>query len=76
MTQEDLKAVLAAHSEWLADNSKGAKANLKGADLSNADLSGADLSNANLSGADLSNADLRWANLEGAIIFDTWRLKR
>ena len=41
-------------------------ANLRGADLRDADLSGADLSVANLSVANLSGADLRGANLSGA----------
>ena len=52
----DIKAILAAHKEWLENPEKGAKAN-----LSEANLSGADLSEANLSGADLSEANLRWA---------------
>ncbi len=42
------------------------KANLSGANLSEADLSGANLSEANLSGANLSGANLSEANLSGA----------
>ncbi len=64
MKQEDLKAIYSSHNEWLADKSKGARANLRAADLRGADLRGANLRGANLIGADL----------EGAIIFDTWRL--
>ena len=75
MTQAEIKQILAAHAEWLADNSKGTGANLSDAnlrgrtsyaDLSVADLSYADLRGANLSDADLSYADLRGANLSGA----------
>ena len=84
MKQEDLKAIYASHNEWLADKSKGARADLIGANLEAADLRYADLIGANLEAADLRDADLRDAdlrnanllgtNLEGAIIFDTWRL--
>lgn len=84
MKQEDLKAIYASHNEWLADKSKGARADLIGAnleaadlrdaDLRGANLQGANLENANLRGANLRYADLRGTNLEGAIIFDTWRL--
>ena len=81
MTPEELKQILDEHKAWLADNSKGKRANLSDANLSDADLSGADLRwvnlrNANLYGADLYGAnlrgadlrwvDLRWANLSGA----------
>ena len=57
----ELKAILTAHTEWLADNTKGKRANLSGADLKGADLTGADLV-----GADLTGADLAGANLSGA----------
>ena len=53
----DLKAILAAHAEWLARDMTGE---------GRADLSGADLNRANLRGANLSGADLRGANLRGA----------
>ena len=71
MDQTELQAILADHAEWLADNTKGKRADLSGADLSGADLSGADLSGADLSGADLRGAnlrgaDLQWADLSGA----------
>ncbi len=70
-TSEQLKEILAKHAEWLADNSKGARANLSYADLSGANLKSAnldkaDMSGANLSGANLSGANLRSANLIGA----------
>ena len=46
MTQEQLSQILADHKEWLNDNLKGKRANLRGADLICADLSGANLSGA------------------------------
>jgi hypothetical protein len=79
--QQKLAEILRLHAEWIADNTKGKRADLRGADLERANLrgadleradleganlSGADLEGANLSGADLRWADLRWANLEGA----------
>ena len=73
----DLKAILAAHAEWVARGRTGdgradlSCADLSGADLRRADLSGADLSGAalhgaSLRGADLSEADLSWAGLSCA----------
>ncbi len=67
MTQEQLSQILTDHKEWLNDNGKGKRADLRDADLSRADLSGADLSRANLRGADLSRANLYGADLNGAI---------
>ena len=64
MTKNQLNKILADHAAWLADNSKGKRAN-----LSNANLSGADLS-----GALLTNADFRGADLTGAIVLDGWKL--
>ena len=46
MTQDQLNKILADHAAWLADNSKGKRANLSGVNLRYADLSGADLSGA------------------------------
>ena len=76
MTADALKKILDAHAEWLKDSNTGAKANLSGADLSEAnlrwanlseaDLREADLRWADLSGANLRGANLRWANLRGA----------
>ena len=80
MTQEQLSQILTDHKEWLNDNGKGKRADLRDAnlsganlicaDLSGADLSGADLRNADLRGADLSGADLRGANLRNADLSD------
>jgi hypothetical protein len=58
ITSEELKDILLKHKEWLADRSKGEKANLSYADLRSADLRYADLSSANL-----RYANLRYANL-------------
>ena len=71
MTSEKLANILAAHKLYLADKEGGSRADLSGADLSDANLGwaslrGADLSDANLSGANLSRADLCWADLRGA----------
>ena len=76
MTTDELETILGQHKEWLIDNSKGKRAdlrhadlryaNLKGAALRSANLSSANLSSANLSGADLSGADLSYAALRGA----------
>ncbi|HHN8340782.1 TPA: pentapeptide repeat-containing protein [Morganella morganii] len=72
MNSEDLKKILDEHQVYLTScGERGARANLRranlsGADLSDANLSGANLSGADLSGADLSDADLRRANLSGA----------
>jgi hypothetical protein len=65
MSTDQLRAILDAHAEWLADDG-GERADLSGADLREANLSGADLRRADLSGADLREADLREANLSGA----------
>ena len=61
LSDEELQAILAAHAQWVDDDTTGARA-----DLSRTDLRGRDLSNATLPGADLSNANLEEANLEGA----------
>ena len=53
MTQDELNKILADHAAWLADNSKGKRADLSGADLRNAQFAHADLRGANLSGANL-----------------------
>ncbi len=66
MTPEELKQILDEHKAWLADNSKGKRANLSDADLSCTDLYDADLRWVNLRNADLRWANLRWANLSGA----------
>ena len=67
METETLKAVLAAHREWLeSGRERGTRADLRGADLRGADLCWANLHGADLRGADLRDADLRDANLRGA----------
>jgi uncharacterized protein YjbI with pentapeptide repeats len=81
VTDENIKKIIKEHEKWLKGTGKGARANLRGADLYGADLreanlrgadlreanlSGADLYGANLSGADLCGADLRGADLRGA----------
>jgi len=81
-TTVQLKEILAKHAEWLADNSKGVRADLSGADLSGVNLSGFDLCGANLSytdlrgahliGANLNSADLSGANLRGAYLIGAY----
>ena len=69
MNITELKQVLDQHTAWLKDSTTGARANLYGADLSNANLQGANLSNADLCGSNLSNANLSNANLCGANLY-------
>ena len=76
MIKEELKIILANHKIWLSDSTRGQRADLRDADLSNAnlrdaDLRGANLSNANLYEANLSSANLRRANLSGAYLTNT-----
>ena len=66
MKKKELVAILQQHKEWLADNTKGNRADLRGADLQDADLREADLSKADLYGADLRESDLQVADLYGA----------
>ena len=81
ITAGELSKILEEHKRWCENEDEGEKANLSGANLSDArlsyadlsdailisaDLSGADLSDANLIHANLSHADLRGANLESA----------
>jgi hypothetical protein len=63
--------ILQKHSDWLNDIKGGVKADLSGADLSDANLigvnlRGADLEDANLYGANLNDADLENADLRCA----------
>ena len=71
MKQSELKQILKEHKEWVNDNSKGKRADLRGAYLSRADLYGADLREADLGGAYLWRTDLRGAYLEGADLYGT-----
>ena len=66
MTDKNIKKIIKEHEEWLKGTGKGARANLRGADLCEADLREANLREANLRGADLSGADLREADLREA----------
>ena len=65
----DLKKILDEHLLWL-NGEGGSRADLRGANLSDANLSNADLRGANLSDADLRNADLFGANLRDANLSD------
>ena len=66
MKKEKLDEILSLHKKWLSGDPDGVRANLYGADLSEADLNEANLSGANLYGADLNEANLSGANLYGA----------
>jgi uncharacterized protein YjbI with pentapeptide repeats len=61
----DLKTILDNHKQWLAGTG-GARADRRGANLTNANLEGADLRSADLRGANLRGAYLSGANLIGA----------
>ena len=68
-----LLRVLNAHHQWLLDPAEGARAQLRGRDLSKVSFRGGQLSQAvlahvDLSGADLVGADLSQADLSGAIL--------
>ena len=73
ISKEDLAKTLRAHREWLADRTKGKRAdffkkNLFGVDLDGQNLSYADFYGANLINAKLSNTNLSFCNLCGAIL--------
>ena len=63
MTAIELKEILEKHKKWLNGKEGGVRADLRGADLSNADLRDADLSNADLRSAYLRGADLDYSCL-------------
>ena len=48
MTADELAPILAAHAEWLADNTKGKQANLAWANPWGADLADDDLTKATI----------------------------
>ena len=52
MTREELKQILEDHKAWIADSSKGKRADLRDANLYGAYLHGANLYGAYLSGAE------------------------
>ena len=66
MTKQELNEIVASHGRWLADKSRGERADLRCADLCDANLRDADLCCADLFGADLRDADLCGANLRDA----------
>ncbi len=66
MNRDKIKQVLDLHKKWLNNEQGGVKANLRGAELSEADLQGAYLCAACLCSADLQEANLRGADLCGA----------
>ena len=77
MSREELNEILELHKKWIEGDKIGKRANLSGANLSDANLSGAnlrraDLSDANLSGANLSDADLSDAYLRRADLSDAY----
>ena len=57
MTQDHLNRILAAHEEWLADHTKGERADLHSANLSGLSLKGRKLSGAILHDVNLTNCD-------------------
>jgi hypothetical protein len=62
-TKEELREVLARHTDWLRGDLGGACADLADARLTGADLVFARLARANLRGADLTDANLSGADL-------------
>ena len=66
MTHAELQEALRLHRLWLDNDPEGVRANLSGANLSEADLYEADLREADLSEADLREVDLSGANLSEA----------
>ena len=63
-TQEEIKAIIELHKQWVSDNARGDRADLRGADLRWAKLGFADLRGADLRWAKLSGADLRCAKTD------------
>jgi uncharacterized protein YjbI with pentapeptide repeats len=68
MNTEQLQKILAKHKKWLLDNTKGQRADLMWANLSEAKLRETNFSRANLHGADLSRAVLSGADLSRAVL--------
>ena len=71
ITIKQLNEILTKHTEWIKScGMKGARADLRGANLGCTNLSGADLRGAILEGADLRFANLGCADLSGANLRD------
>ena len=70
MTQEELAEALELQGKWLFGEEGGERADLTGADLTDAVLRDADLTGAVLTDADLTGAVLRGADLTGAVLTD------
>jgi uncharacterized protein YjbI with pentapeptide repeats len=68
VTKTDLDAILGAHSLWLRGDAKGTRADLTGADLTDAVLTRADLRDADLTRAVLTDAVLTRADLTSAVL--------
>ena len=65
--QAALADILAEHARWVRDGG-GSRANLTGANLTDANLAHANLTDANLTGANLTDANLAHANLTDAYL--------
>ena len=70
MNTEELEEILEKHRKWINSEYGGKRADLRGANLSDANLRGADLRDADLRDADLRGANLSDANLRGANLSD------
>ena len=70
MKQAELQAILEKHRKWQSGEEGGERADLRGADLTEANLTGADLREADLTEANLTGADLREARLREADLRD------
>lgn len=71
----DFDRIMSDHKLWLADKTKGKRADLSGLDLSEMDLSGmdfsyADMTDVNLFKSDLTHANLSYADLNQAHLHD------
>ncbi|UML83073.1 pentapeptide repeat-containing protein (plasmid) [Leptospira interrogans] len=62
-TNEELKAIIESHLNWLLEIKGGRCANLRDVDLRGVNLSGVNLRDADLRGVNLSGVNLRGANL-------------
>ena len=73
--EEELQKILDDHKKWL-NGQGGKRADLRGADFSEADFRGAKLRGADLREADLSWTKLRGANFSGADLQNVTSIKR